>query len=279
MEKSSAMFGRVEWITPERAKELRENAVTNRTLKSKNLERIKRAIVTGKFVPTHQGIAIDSEGHMFDGNHRCQAVIDTGISTRMFVVYNAPNVIPIDSGTGRSEKDQLYMAGVIEKGSTEWKTLCIPLINFILRRNCSDKEFSSLSAVDKHEAYLSMKDLIDDTLECVYQGGNSRSSAILYTMACALNAGVSKEVVGTWHKIVCTGDFYDPDEKTLLAGRTVLLFKSYLSENITWGITERAEKTNLLIKKGMSSIDYFSRKESVSRIYGSWIYPEIKIKI
>lgn len=279
MENSSTMFGRVEWITPERARELRANAVTNRTIKTKNLEKIKRAIVTGKFVPTHQGIAIDSEGHMFDGNHRCQAVIDTGISTKMFVVYNAPNVIPIDSGTGRSEKDQLYMAGVIEKGSTEWKTLCMPLVNFILMRNYSVKEFSSLSAVDKHEAYVSMKDLIDDTLECVYQGNCYRSSTILYTMACALNAGVSKEVVSAWHRILCTGDFYDPDEKTCLAGRTVLLYKAYLSDNTSWGIRERTERINTIIKKGMSSIDYYSKKVSVTKIYGSWIYPEIKIKI
>lgn len=278
MENSATMFGRVEWITPERAKELRKNALTNRKLKSKNLEKIKRAIITGNFVPTHQGIAIDSEGHMFDGNHRCQAVIDTGISTRMFVVYNAPNVFSIDSGTARTEKDQLYMAGVIEKGSTEWNSLCMPLINFILMRNYSVKEFSSLSAIDKHKAYISLKNLIDDTIDCVYQSGNLRSSAIMYTMACAINAGVQKEVVRTWHKILCTGDFYDTDEKTLLAGRSVLNYKSYLSEKASRGIAERAE-IDTLIKKGMSSIDYFSRKESISRLYGSWIYPEIKIKI
>lgn len=273
------MFGRVELITPERAKRLRENALKNRTIKPKNLAKIKRAITSGQFVPTHQGIAIDKDGHMFDGNHRCQAIIDTGIATNMFVIYNAPNAPAIDSGTGRSEKDQLYMSGLIEKDSVEWKSICIPLINFIIQRNYTKKQFIGFSSIDKHNAYLQIKDLIDDVIGCLYKDNKFVSSAILYSMACALKSGVSRDALTKWHKILVTGDFFDGDEQTMLAGRSILLFRDFVQKNKKIAAYGNIDETNVMIKKAMSSIDYFSRKIAVTKIYGAFIYPEITLKI
>jgi hypothetical protein len=161
------MFGRVELITPERAKELINSVVVNRSLKPGNLGKIKRAIISGDFIPTHQGIAIDEDGHMFDGSHRCTAVVETGIAVQMFVVYNAPNVSSIDAGAGRSERDQLYMAGLIDKNSTMYKHLGMALLNTILRRNFSNSDVSTMSSFEKLKFYQDKKELIEKTISCL----------------------------------------------------------------------------------------------------------------
>ena len=272
------MYGRVELITPERAQKLLDSVIVNRSFKVNNLNKIKKAISTGNFLPTHQGIAIDEDGHMFDGSHRCKAIVETGIATELFVVYNAPNVAAIDSGVGRSEKDQLYMSGMIGKDSALYKNVGMALLNTILRRNYSDTEVKSMGSYDKYMIYAFNKSLIERTIDCLHANYYA-SSCITYAMACALKAGVSEDTLKGWHKILVTGDFYNGDEKTMLAGRSILKFRDVADIAKRTNVFSNMEEANTFIKKAMSSIDYFDKKMSVSKLYGSFVYPEIKCRI
>lgn len=270
------MYGKVELITPQRAQELLDSVIVNRSLKPGNLGKIKRSIISGSFIPTHQGIAIDEDGHMFDGSHRCKAIVETGIATEMFVVYNAPNTTGIDSGAVRSERDQLYMAGMIDKDSGIYKNMGMALLNTILRRNYLESEVRTMDTFEKYRVYYSHKTLIDKTIGCLYSNLFC-NSCILYAMACALKSGVSEETLKDWHRILVTGDFYNADKKVMLAGRSILRFREAAEQMRRANLSHATDDAITLIKKAMSSIDYFDRKEPISKIYGSFVYPEIKL--
>lgn len=52
---------------------------SNRNVRARHLDKLIHDTVNGEMITTHQGIGIDEEGHMCDGQHRCWMVSMTGI--------------------------------------------------------------------------------------------------------------------------------------------------------------------------------------------------------
>lgn len=268
-------------ITPAFAEAALKTNPRNRSIKKDKIRRIAREMVNGEFELTHQCIAFDENGMLIDGHHRLSAVVATGCSVEMLVMYNAPNSTKIDIGAPRTERDSLYMASILDKNSDEWNRLTLPLVNIILRRNYPKTEAQSFSALTKHKVYLSLKDHINTILHCLSKSskGKARSALILYAMLCAEMAGVPEDTLKAWHKIASTGDFYvDGDDLKTRAGRSVLLFKNYVENHrVTVGMS--AEKQDEVIKRAESSIKYYNKLYPNSRLYGEFVYPEVKIDI
>lgn len=69
-----------ETITPEIAKRyLEKKAPQQRPVRKSWVARLAESMKNGTFHSTHQGIAFDTNGNLFDGQHRMMAVIQTGI--------------------------------------------------------------------------------------------------------------------------------------------------------------------------------------------------------
>lgn len=68
-----------------------------------------------KFLKTYQGLGIGLNGSLYDGQHRCHAIIETGISVEMKVAYNLhPDIVPaLDSGRQRRASTKLAMEGFL----------------------------------------------------------------------------------------------------------------------------------------------------------------------
>jgi hypothetical protein len=97
-------------------------------------------------------------------------------------------------------------------------------------------------------------------------------------MACALQSGVSEETIKEWHKILVTGDFYNTDKSTMLAGRSIIRFRDVAEQLKRASLNSYSfEDAITLIKKTMTSIYYFDKKISVTKLYGSFVYPDIKV--
>lgn len=96
-----------ETITPEKAKEYLKHNVKNRTVKVGTVASYARDILRGEFVTTHQGIAFNTEGELFDGQHRLLAVIAADTPVEMMVARDVPNaaVYATDRGVSRSVRD------------------------------------------------------------------------------------------------------------------------------------------------------------------------------
>jgi ribosomal protein L20 len=99
-----------EFITPDRARELMErNLERNRTLRKLWVSSLAAAIRSGEFLPTHQGIALDENHDMIDGQHRLQAIIEADIGCWLLVARNVPKnaVVAMDLHARRAPHDQI----------------------------------------------------------------------------------------------------------------------------------------------------------------------------
>ena len=273
------MYGITMDVTKEMADKWLVTNPRNRSIKTAKVEKIKRAINNGTFELTHQGIAIDANGKLIDGHHRLMAISATGKTTKLFVIFNALESSKIDQVVPRSSKDAMYMAGIIEKGSTEYNCLTYPLTSFIVKRRLGNMDYRMLSGDENHRVYIKFADGIDQIIRIASSSsaGRGRSSGVLYAMLTAYYGGVKVDMLEKWHRIITTGDFYcDGDDEMTRAGRSVLLAKTYIEAVQLMG-NSSGMIADEYIKKMQSSIRHFSNKTPITKLYGQNVYPEIKI--
>lgn len=271
------MYGCVINVTKELADKWLQTNNRNRTLKKYKLLRLEEAMETGTFELTHQGIAIDENGVLIDGHHRLTCISKTGIPTKMFVVFNAPNSRFIDTGASRTDRDAMYMSGAIEKDSTEYQRYVYSLCGVIIYLSNSERVYKLADAGMKHMTYLKFKESIDKAISIIkrQKKGKGASASIAYAMVSALEDGVPEEIIDKWHWIVTTGDFFVPDDmQATQCGRQVLLFKNYTDQ-----MTRGASRNDYIevIKKAESSIYYFAKRQPVAKVCGRLFFPELKI--
>lgn len=121
----------VEMITPDRATKLLQDAPTNRNISWDAVKAFKTEILRGSWRTTHQGLGLDTEGRLVDGQHRLWAIIDANVAVPMNVTYGIPEDArtAIDKGRKRSVADELKMfKGVVHaKALVSHTTQCIKL--------------------------------------------------------------------------------------------------------------------------------------------------------
>lgn len=96
-------------VTPDMAENLLKYNVDNRKIRDTSIKNLSRSMKNGEWIYTHQGVAIDKNGILIDGQHRLKAVLKSGVSVPMILFENvdprAFNVI--DQGERRSPYDVL----------------------------------------------------------------------------------------------------------------------------------------------------------------------------
>ena len=99
-------------VTPELAADWLKKNDHNRPLSRAAVEVHKRNLIGGNFRTTHQGIGLDSRGRLRDGQHRLQAIVETGIAVSMLVTEGLTDsdLQAIDDGRKRTAHDILSMA-------------------------------------------------------------------------------------------------------------------------------------------------------------------------
>jgi hypothetical protein len=110
----------LEIITPERAEMLLRNQANPRKLSKWHVDEFKRHIQHGSFETTHQGIALNNEGQMVDGQHRCAAIVECKKPVLMWVAYGIiPEAISVlDRGVRRTFSDLLGTHKYISQPAT-----------------------------------------------------------------------------------------------------------------------------------------------------------------
>ena len=104
----------VKTITPELAKKYLEKNKINRRLSESDVLTYSKDMLRGQWILTPQGISIDSDGMLLDGQHRLNAVIKANIPIDMYVFENVDNNAfkVFDTGKKRSASDVLYISGI-----------------------------------------------------------------------------------------------------------------------------------------------------------------------
>ncbi len=102
-------------ITPNIARKLIAKMVSNRNIKKRTIERIKYAISNNEWeCENGETIKILSNGRLFDGHHRLQAIIDLDIDIPMYITFNCNtnSMATIDTGAIRSLSDVLKINNI-----------------------------------------------------------------------------------------------------------------------------------------------------------------------
>lgn len=100
-------------VSPVIAAKLLSLNTRNRPKRKKDSDDWANQIVAGKWLTTHQGVALDRNMIILDGQHRLEAIVESGETVRMPVCVGlAPEVFDvIDTGRKRSAADVLAMRG------------------------------------------------------------------------------------------------------------------------------------------------------------------------
>ena len=107
------MYGRVEMVTPEKAEKWLSNMIHNRNISRDAIVKYTNDIKNGMWQISGQGIIFNEDGQLVDGQHRLAAIVKTGVSVPLFVIYGAPKSTSIhDMCRKRTVSNSLKMAGL-----------------------------------------------------------------------------------------------------------------------------------------------------------------------
>lgn len=82
---------KVEIIDASLARDLLSRNTSNRSISDKLVDAIARDIVQGRWMLTHQGIALDPDFNLLDGQHRLLAIMKANRAVPICVTYNVQN--------------------------------------------------------------------------------------------------------------------------------------------------------------------------------------------
>lgn len=107
---------RVEEIGPERARQMLAMNRGNRRIDPGTVNRYVAAMRRGEWQLSHQGIAIDKDGVLLDGQHRLTAIVKAGLQVPMLVVVGVDRAAfsVVDTGKRRSAGDTLRLYGATD---------------------------------------------------------------------------------------------------------------------------------------------------------------------
>jgi hypothetical protein len=104
-------------ITPDLAEQLLKRNTDNRPLNAEHTAYFKRLILAGEWRLTHQGMAIDVNHVLQDGQHRLHACVEAGrvIAVPFYCGMPAENFKYVDEGRNRSIADLFGIEGVVQR--------------------------------------------------------------------------------------------------------------------------------------------------------------------
>lgn len=110
----TAPYAELITVTPDLAADWLELNAKNRNLRSKHVQRLARDMAAGHWLMTGEAIKFARSGALLDGQHRLAAVVESGASVPMMVVYNLPEEAQsaMDSGSARTASDALGLLGI-----------------------------------------------------------------------------------------------------------------------------------------------------------------------
>lgn len=100
-------------ITPDQAETWLGHNHRNRTLRKQVVSRYARDMTNGKWLYNGEAIKFDIDGNLLDGQHRLQAIVESGVTVETEVVTGlAPDTQDVmDTGLKRSPGDMLALHG------------------------------------------------------------------------------------------------------------------------------------------------------------------------
>lgn len=109
----SALTPKAVRLTPEMAAQLLKNNVANRPMRARYVLNLAKAMRRGEWELNGDSIRVSHSGRLLDGQHRCAAVVESGITIQTILVTGLADDVfaTIDRGLGRTTSDTLSIRG------------------------------------------------------------------------------------------------------------------------------------------------------------------------
>ena len=219
----------IEFVTPEIAAHYLSFNNSNRSVSKHTVNRYASAMKNGKWELNGETIAFYENGELKDGQHRLNAIIQSGEGQWMIVVRGIPKSTVIhDRGKSRSTTDIMTIAGyetAIRNFSSQGAVKFL-FVNLAKMPDVSD------------DMCMSFADMYGETIAKAYtaacngkSGPNCKKAPIIAALFCAIYGNIDYETCAEFCKVVNTG-FYTGNgqtsgvifkemvEKTLYSGNT-----------------------------------------------------------
>lgn len=218
----------------------------NRLVRDKRVVQWAAEMKAGRYMLTHQGIAIDWHGNLIDGQHRLLAVIEAGVPVRMLVARGVdPETYKvIDTGTKRTAGDILGQAGVVQSNVTAATLRLLAVYDLGVDRPWGEwrKQYSAQDLLDEVANYPGLGDSIRHAAPIIKRIGGTVTgwAAGLYLVdrwARQCGSGVPMLAAG-WREGLVTGANMDAGDPRLALG-------SWITNS--WKSTPGAHRAELLM--------------------------------
>lgn len=207
-------------ITPEIALRLLKTTTNNRKISRASIIAYKSDMKQNFWDENvGSGISIDSDGILRDGQHRCQAIVESGIPIHMWVCLNVSPTGIYDSNRPRRAADQILISNPNYESfykSTRWCSIASVLICGSYKRKVSSSEIDNY--VKQHKEDL-------DKFFLVLPQKNAKKISISLVQAAMFMGfcdGVSMEDIEHFYDILCSGMASDEKEHPIIAYRNYL---------------------------------------------------------
>lgn len=191
---SSIVTAAIELVRPSDAAELLATQVANRRISVRRVETYARMIRDGRWRPSSQGVAIDADGRLIDGQHRLTAVVAANTPVLMMIVRGLPAATQnvLDAGRSRKAGDQYNIAN----GSTDGAARVSVARVIALLRNGWDDATRQLGIEESFALVDQYGQEIDWVMES-FPGGRRLTPAPVagaWAFAYSMNPGVAEYV-------------------------------------------------------------------------------------
>lgn len=155
-------YTRVEEVTPEMARDMLGHNSHNRSIRPKHVSNLVKDLKEGRWCMNGDTICISEDGTLIDGQHRLTAVVTSGVTATMMVVYNLPND-PQVFGTKGVGKPRHYADVLTIEGAKNASTLGTALcLTFRCDEGCMFESvpFSNNEVVEFYKMYTGMEESV-----------------------------------------------------------------------------------------------------------------------
>ena len=235
-------------VTPAMANEwLSQNNTNYRVPNEETINGLARAMSAGEWKLTPQGISLDPDGLVIDGQHRLLAIIKSAVSIEMFVAFNVPKEteLVIDSNKPRRFRDHARYLG------TEFKEQDLALAKIMNNPRSLTyapiryQPFEQIELVNRYAEGISF---------VLQWKSRYIKSPALAPVAMAFYYPECKGNLSAFMDLFYSGKSSDPKDSAAIALRDVVLLKK--------------EKNNgALFAKAQTSIYAFLKGKPLSKLY------------
>lgn len=211
-------------VTPFAAKEFLSKNTSNRKMDHGRVAAYASAMERGAWEVNGQGIVIDSNGNLKDGQHRLAAIIKYGKPVMMTVTFGvSPNTHMYDRGRSRSTVDNMRIAGY-SKHLANQSAVSIAKAHFArTENNVYIADDAVISFINKYSNEIELIVSLCQNASRKTGYARTQNANIMYPLFCALLSGVPYSTISEFVSIVKDGLCYEKNKTSAVVLRNDIL--------------------------------------------------------